>query len=464
MDFAIPDKPVRRGTAMTEDEDDFSDNEEFIPPTDASPDLDRDSVQELFNQEISDAEALSRRKFDSDRDKKSMKSMQIAFVNDRVSKWDRVTTMEDRNFLHHLAYYKYNPRSPITLQWLMMRAIFNLPHLMGDVDDSKRTPLTVALATGNEVFVHAACKNQPLKIHPELKKALSRECENYGNDRDITCLHTALTCTFIQEEDRRDYIRAMCQFIPEEMFTVTDIEGRTPLHLAVEYERCCKTQVDIVSDLLRRGSKALEVPLFSRYSKRSLSVYQYHRSSQNQPEKKSQRRVTRGGRPAQAAAKEINGADDMKADLKKATSKNERNSMGPPRWSGKEKLRNYKERPDTNAPSNMVRRDSMRISTTESQNGDYSVQSIDILPSPRPQSPGAMKLRTAQGDAVINAQLQRDEEKKQAFELITEQLKLGYLRTQGPHAASISLNFHEEKGAFPLTFLIPFRRCNTRHG
>lgn len=74
----------------------------------------------------------------------------------------------------------------------------------------------------------------------------------------------------------------MCKFVPERMFSVTDIEGRTPLHLAVEYERCCKTQVGIVNSLLLWGPRALHIPISPRSSGQILSIYQYHKISRKQ--------------------------------------------------------------------------------------------------------------------------------------------------------------------------------------
>lgn len=118
------------------------------------------------------------------------------------------------------------------------------------MDKTKRTPLTVALSNGNEVFSYAACLNLKLGTRQRFKEPLESECENQGSDREITCLQTALTCAFSKEDLRQDIVKIMCSFVPDKMFTVKDHKGRTPLPLAVEYERCCKAQVDIVQELL----------------------------------------------------------------------------------------------------------------------------------------------------------------------------------------------------------------------
>jgi hypothetical protein len=99
----------------------------------------------------------------------------MAFVIERKAKWAE-TTWEGRNFLHYLAYYDYLHKPFTSLQWLMMRAIHWLPRLMGAMDKSKRTPLTVALSVGNEMFTHAACKNQRPETLQVIGFALMSEC------------------------------------------------------------------------------------------------------------------------------------------------------------------------------------------------------------------------------------------------------------------------------------------------
>lgn len=148
-------------------------------------------VQEQFEKDVGDAEAFSQGIFGSDADKKKCMP---AFVNERVPTWNRVT-LDGRNFLHHLAYYECSTTPPVSLRWLMARVMGRLPNLMGSMDMSKRTPLNVALAKGNEMFIHAACKNQTPKTHLLFKSALVSECMSQENGRDGTCLYAALTCS-----------------------------------------------------------------------------------------------------------------------------------------------------------------------------------------------------------------------------------------------------------------------------
>lgn len=424
-----------------DDDDDalLNDDELFLPADDAPSDPDGDPVEERFEQDIRDAEAFSQRGSGSDADKKRRMP---AFVNERVSNWDK-RTYDGRNFLHHLAYYECTTRPLVSLRWLMARAISKLPDLMGAMDKSNRTPLTIALARGNEMFVYAACKNQTPKTHAQFTSALMSECVSRANDREITCLHTALTCSLKREDSRGEYIEAMCKFVPEEMFTVQDADRRTPLHIAVEYERCCKTQVGIVNSLLTWGPKALHIPISSRYSKRDLSVYQYHKSSRKQSDRKKlppgflESRLNPGaardGRPAPNAAK---------ADPKKAASKTEKSSMAPPSRSSRDK---YLEKPDSAAFTPGIKRQNTMQAPPTPRTGDEIRPNLGMLDARR-------GVPSVAGESTVGSSLalQAEEEKNKASEMIAELLKLFYLRTGGPHDASSSLHFHGERGALDV--------------
>lgn len=66
--------------------------------------------------------------------------------------------------------------------------------------------------------------------------------------------------------------------VPKEMFTVTDSQGRTPLHLALDFESSnLPSHVSIVKALLQYGPDALD-SWKKLDSDRSVSIYQYHES------------------------------------------------------------------------------------------------------------------------------------------------------------------------------------------
>ncbi|EFQ25176.1 hypothetical protein CGRA01v4_06484 [Colletotrichum graminicola] len=273
----------RTFTGLTDDDNAFdlgTEEEEFELQIATTTGHDaRDTIKSQFEGDIDDARTLFPKKPESVEQKKQA----MTFVVERTAEWGKMT-WEGQTFLHHLAYYDYNNRKPfVNLSWLMTRAIHKLPHLVGFMDNTKRTPLTVALSKGNAMFTHAACINLPPETTPLLTEALRSECVK--NRKAATCLHTALDSTFTDEKTREKIIRKMCNFVPEEMFAIEVSQGRVPLHIAIEYGRCCKAQVGIVNEMLLRGPEALTVEFTPSFSERPLSIYQYYQRSRRRATK-----------------------------------------------------------------------------------------------------------------------------------------------------------------------------------
>lgn len=239
--------------------------DEFVSSGTSTPE--EDEVKYSFERDVEDAKILEKRyELSSSVERNNARRN---FVNSRFGGWKKRTKNEYCNFLHHLAYSK--PSGKPSLQWLMARAISKLPELMGEMDFTKRTPLTVALSNSqqNDMFVYAACKNTTAKTKKLIGEALKSECDEKNNERGSTCLHWA-----VQRAINPELISIMTGFVPLEMFTATDVQGRTPLHVAVEYEACSAEQVDIVRALLVRGQAALNAKLASDYGQ--CNVYQHH--------------------------------------------------------------------------------------------------------------------------------------------------------------------------------------------
>lgn len=249
-------------------------------------------------------------------------------------------------------------------------------------------------------------------------------------------VYTALICSFVKEEFREVIVKIICSFIPERMFTVTDVRGRTPLHLAVEYERCCETQVSIVNELLRQGPKALEVELSTSYSRWTLSVYQYHDSSRKQTDNKrrhaegQERKTTTG-----SAIVETDGrlrSENSKDTIKKVGFRIEKGNMGPPP---------LRDRGEPAGPG-IKRRDSSRVRSTPQD------REIPASPLNRRQvgSSAAEGQALAPTQNTIDLLRQRDEQREKAAKVISEQLKLLYIRMLRPERVSHCLHVQDERG------------------
>lgn len=102
-----------------------------------------------------------------------------------------------------------------------------------------------------------------------------------------TCLHAALSATFYKSRkiNAEKFITRIIDFVPKEMFTETDSSGRTPLHLAVQYEKCLPSQERIVLKLLKEGPTALNCKIKGAGGS-SLSIFQFHEESKTLWEKK----------------------------------------------------------------------------------------------------------------------------------------------------------------------------------
>ncbi|KAL7904225.1 intracellular serine protease [Trichoderma velutinum] len=401
---------VDAGSLDDGDNYDLETDEEYMPPA-ATTGFAVDHIRQRFDQHIQESGNLSAKGLDEDEKKKQRKQFALA----RKTEWEK-KTREGYNFLHYLAY-NHNDESSNSVQWLMARAIVTLPHLMGRMDNSHRTPLTAALHVGNEWFSHAACINAGSRAKEKIKTELLHECRPHDNDREITCLHTALICPFSTEEQREKIVKRICSIVPEEMFTVTDHKGRTPLHLAVEYERCCKTQVSIVEELLNRGPQALGVDILDQ--NRLCSVYQYHeisrKAAQNNFDQSS-------GKVSRSDMFDFSGTQS----LKKPSSKLEGGAMESSLLSR-----------DITRPTGKRRNSYQAISRdaeTNEMHRNAQISHFSVLESQFDLTKTTVKVTS-----------QQEEERAEAANLIREQLKLLYLRTKTPNYAARCLHLPGEK-------------------
>lgn len=433
-------------------------NDDDFPETAATPGLTEDEVKKAFERDLQDARDFSQQAYISGAEKKKA---QMEFVKNRQEGWKRQTEKEKRNFLHVLAYYDYT-RKP-ALQWLMARAILKLPELMGVLDSTKRTPLTVAISVGNEMFVHAACKNVKDDTRKLIGEYLEAECIEHDNDREITCLHTAIWNNFNPE-----LTSIIISFVPEKMFSVVDFKGRTPLHLAVDFETCCATQVDIVTELLRRGPAALDVLTHPDMWKRSHSVFQYHENTRRGAENRISQAQTLMKRQEEAKASE--GETEPKAKgFAEVRKFNPAMPTGPLHGHGEPRSKSLavsRGRGDTGSHGvglNKVESGSASPSPIPGDPGRaprplvrVATGHLERLPS---NDPGGKALNSPSAAKGPESAEDRDKERVESADAVKDMLKLIYLRRKKPHEAAQYLHIQDEKGMCPQT-LNDTRSCN----
>jgi hypothetical protein len=290
---------------VEDDESDVvGDEDEFRGIGATPPKVLEDHVKAEFEKDLWDAYELEQQIRQGSKEQKDM--ARVKFVNGRFENWKNTTLTNERNFLHFLAYH-HEYDSKLCLQWVIARAIFKLPSLMGCMDSSKCTPLTMAISVGNDTFVYAACKDIGPKKKEVIRRALKSECEHRDIESGWTCLHTAISNNLDP-----DWTRIIIRFAPE-MFSVVDSRGRTPLHLAVEYEKSPPQQVNIVIDLLARDSSALKIRTSATYGR--YSAYQYHEKTRQDREDKESRAMKPPPVPARTVIFPDGGRRDENLDL-----------------------------------------------------------------------------------------------------------------------------------------------------
>lgn len=202
----------------------------------------------------------------------AIKKGQHTFIRDRLETW-RSTTKDGKNFLHFLADSDLNcSQPPGGLQIFVARVIAKLSREMGATDSTKRTPLTVAIVKENDIFIRAVCNSVSNDTKRSIGEALRSECvEHRGVEHGVTCLHAAIDRG---DSLRSDLTKKIIEIAPKGMFTVKDTKGRTPLHMAVEYDHCSLARAGIVAALLARGPEALDHKTSDYHG--ACSVYQHH--------------------------------------------------------------------------------------------------------------------------------------------------------------------------------------------
>ncbi|PVH79900.1 hypothetical protein DL98DRAFT_515795 [Cadophora sp. DSE1049] len=345
-----------------------------------------------------------------------------------------------------------------SLQWLMTWVMWRSPDQMGKLDKSKRTPLTAAIASRNETFVLAYTKISNVETSKKIQHALkTTECFDHDSDRDDTCLHAAITYGL-----RGELAMPLVELVPKEMFCVQDAKGRTPLHLAVDYERSRAEQVTIVSKLLRLGPEALEVRMEQDSLGRRLSAYQYHEVT---------RRKYKIGNPPLIRPPERKPGLDMslemdereKAKLQQARSAPEGPETGSQRSRFPVGLRNDAHRERGPGEEAGKRRDS-EVPPTPIQIAQDTMSLGSVVPSiERSQTNRGINSPTPQHRSNYNNQAKQELERSTSADQIREMLKLAYLRMTRPRVAFQCLHMQDQRdkelwfnfGPKPKTKLTP---------
>lgn len=191
----------------------------------------------------------------------------ITSNSDEYNYLDRMTNDHNaKNLLHMIAEKGYSRESP--LRPLVKHLISHHQDLIGQVDNPGITPLRAAIMAGIASLVSdmcSACGDENLNVVLAIQ-------DSKGNN----CLHEAML------RKGKNAIRIARKLISRVRNTKTlraqNNDHNTPLHIAVEWERCTKSQMDVVCALVRACDAALDVNVGTA----ELSVYRYHEKTRRE--------------------------------------------------------------------------------------------------------------------------------------------------------------------------------------
>ncbi|TGO35166.1 hypothetical protein BHYA_0168g00220 [Botrytis hyacinthi] len=193
---------------------------------------------------------------------------------DKYSRYIEKLVDENKNLLHVLAYWDgaTNSSTKSLISKLTTKYPEEYSRLLVSSDDtgSESNPLYAAISRKDAKLVAYMCENKDKSpiVQDALVSALGMQC----SERSENCLIAA-----IRHKLPVDIILNLIEKTTENALKAQDSKGFTPLHYAVEYERCTHSQFEIVRKLIECGDSALD-KLGNKPD--HFSVYGYHESTQ----------------------------------------------------------------------------------------------------------------------------------------------------------------------------------------
>ncbi|KAM0347338.1 hypothetical protein ACHAPU_004858 [Fusarium lateritium] len=205
-------------------------------------------------------------------DPTALKRLVLQHKDDLLTK----LSQQGQNFLHFLASksaFDMSTYEGFAVQKLVARIIYlaNGLELLLAVDNNDNTPLHTAVQYGNHNFLSAVSgsPSQPRTLE-KISQALERGKGRWALGRTrSTFLHEAIASRSLLRNEK--LILALIALVPNAMLRAKELQGQTPLHLAVQYSMCIPERVAVVKALIARKPSVLEI-----IDNKKRSVYQYH--------------------------------------------------------------------------------------------------------------------------------------------------------------------------------------------
>lgn len=278
----------RRGSVL--------DMERYNDMEDESEDEDEEEDNEEDNEEVSVKKRFEEIKHNLQNDKINLRDADELkkFAEHNKDYLGKTTAAadDDHNTLLHLLVDDAKDKVFDKYQPLVKLLIDRYPELLEIKDNSDRTPLYISISKKREKLVRFMCNT-----HPDTDAILGIPCL-----RTDYCLHVA-----IKKNVKPDLIIFLIEHAGERALCAQDDMGKTPLHLAVEYERCTDAQLQVVKALIKQCDKAMD--------KRTIepdcfSPYRYHEYTRAEAKKAAEAEAKKA-----AKQKEKEAAQEKKDDI-----------------------------------------------------------------------------------------------------------------------------------------------------
>ncbi|TGO61940.1 hypothetical protein BOTNAR_0121g00230 [Botryotinia narcissicola] len=346
---------------------------------------------------------------------------------------------EHRNLLHVLAYWdgpsNGSTKSLISKLTTKYPEAYSRLLISKDETGSESNPLYAAISRKDAKLVAYMCENKDKSpiVQDALVIALGMQC----SERSENCLIAA-----IRHKLPVDTILNLIEKATENALKAQDSKGFTPLHYAVEYERCTHSQFAIVRKLIECGDSALD-KLGNKPD--YFSVYGYHESTREKYVSSKKGGKINGERlaewtpptketvlPQPKIPKEY---DDLKQMAQLPNERRTREDLAF-KWRG------------TNLNTESNGKPSQMQNTLLQTNQVPNVTvSADLKVSPTTPAHISNTKASRESSKMWSGKVEEQAVTEESAEKIREMLHLHYLRTRSPETAASRLYRKSTKGA-----------------
>ncbi|KAJ8131362.1 hypothetical protein O1611_g2265 [Lasiodiplodia mahajangana] len=184
------------------------------------------------------------------------------------------TTKDGRNLLHRIATSSGMP-SPANMAAFIKALIEMDIDLLAQRDEDGKTPLFCAVSKRKHGLVNIMCE-----AHRDVSRVLGI-CRALSKSNSSNCLHEAISKKVNSSAEDDELIKSLIKWANDDTLLALNENDLSPLHIAVEYDRCDEGQVGVVEALVTKCDKALG-KMYQHEKEGPLSPYLYLEHTYNE--------------------------------------------------------------------------------------------------------------------------------------------------------------------------------------